>query len=489
MLKKRRIIVPRLFPTRPSFLCFAALCLSFFCLAGLLSPLEALAAPGYDEVAGSASQASQKEVTSYGMTPIRCEDIADGEYDISADSSSPFFKIESAHLSVKDGEMTARLTMSSYSYLYVYMGTAEEAAKADLEDYIPAVDVDSWDTFTIPVEALDKAIDCAAYSKKKKKWYPRKILLHASDLPAEALDFSYPDYDKIEEAVTLYDEENSKETIAEQNKVNEPTHNAATQNNANGATQNADRQSKANGSSQNAANQGEADSQAQKTASEQNASKELSVDTASGNTANSSLPESTESNNTVADIKETTLSGSAESGSTATGMDEFSAFGSTDSSRVVTSTLKGNAVSMKESDGEYSIEVDLTGGSGRASVTSPTWLHIKKGKGYATLLWSSSYYDYMIVDGMTYTNETTDGSNSTFTIPILKLDEPITVIADTTAMGDPVEIEYTLTFYSDSVGSKNRIPQESTKRVIIAALVIMVIGGIVNVLLKKRRRA
>ena len=143
---------------------------------------------------------------------------------------------------------------------------------------------------------------------------------------------------------------------------------------------------------------------------------------------------------------------------------------------------------MEEEDGDYSIEVDMTGGSGRASVTSPTWLYVKDGKGYAKLLWSSVYYDYMIVGGQKYLNETTDGSNSTFTIPITALDEPFSVIADTTAMGDPVEIEYSLTFYADSVGGKGRVPQEATKTVIYIAVFIMIAGGILNHFVKKRRK-
>ena len=146
------------------------------------------------------------------------------------------------------------------------------------------------------------------------------------------------------------------------------------------------------------------------------------------------------------------------------------------------------AVQMDRPDGRYSIEVSLSGGSGRAFVTSPTWLTVRGGKGYATILWSSPYYDYMILDGKRYLNETRDGGNSTFTIPITALDVPMEIIADTTAMGDPVEIAYTLTFYEDSVGSKNRVPQEGAKSVLTGAFLFIVIGGIADHLIKKRRR-
>jgi hypothetical protein len=139
-------------------------------------------------------------------------------------------------------------------------------------------------------------------------------------------------------------------------------------------------------------------------------------------------------------------------------------------------------------DGDYSIEVNLMGGSGRASVTTPTWMYVQGGKGYARLLWSSPHYDYMILEGKKYLNETVDGGVSSFTIPITALDEPVEITADTTAMGEPFEIDYTLTFYADTVGSVSRVPQEGAKRVLTGALLFIILGGIVNHLIKKKRR-
>ena len=130
----------------------------------------------------------------------------------------------------------------------------------------------------------------------------------------------------------------------------------------------------------------------------------------------------------------------------------------------------------------------MTGGSGRASVSSPTWLIVKDGHAYARLLWSSSYYDYMIVDEVRYENQTDDGSNSTFIIPIAKMDDEIDVIADTTAMGDPVEVEYHLTFYSATIDDKDAIPQEAAIKVLYIALIIIVVGGVLNYVLKRRMK-
>lgn len=130
----------------------------------------------------------------------------------------------------------------------------------------------------------------------------------------------------------------------------------------------------------------------------------------------------------------------------------------------------------------------MTGGSGRASVSSPTWLIVDGGHAYARLLWSSPYYDYMIVEGERYDNQTDDGSNSTFVIPITSLDKEMPVVADTTAMGDPVEIEYHLTFYSDTINDKDAIPQEAAIKVLWIALAIIVVGGVLNYVLKRRRK-
>lgn len=98
-------------------------------------------------------------------------------------------------------------------------------------------------------------------------------------------------------------------------------------------------------------------------------------------------------------------------------------------------------------DGTYQMEVELLGGSGRASVTSPAKVEIKDGKAVATLEWSSPNYDYMVVDGEKYLPVNTEG-NSVFQIPVEAFDQDIVVIADTVAMSTPHEIEYTLNFHA-----------------------------------------
>ena len=151
-------------------------------------------------------------------------------------------------------------------------------------------------------------------------------------------------------------------------------------------------------------------------------------------------------------------------------------------------TAGTEAVEFNSEDGEYSIQVDLEGGSGKASVTSPTLFTVEDGHGYARIQWSSSNYDYMIVDGEKILNENTNENGySTFTIPVTAFDSEMSGIADTTAMGTPHEIAYALTFYADSIESKGALPQEAAKRVLVVAAIIIVGGGILNHFVAKRR--
>ena len=106
---------------------------------------------------------------------------------------------------------------------------------------------------------------------------------------------------------------------------------------------------------------------------------------------------------------------------------------------------KADDAAEAPADGEYTANVVLEGGSGRATVESPAALTVADGKMTATIVWSSPNYDYMIVDGEKYLPTNTEG-NSTFEIPVAALGTPLAVTADTVAMSKPHEIEYTLTF-------------------------------------------
>ena len=103
-------------------------------------------------------------------------------------------------------------------------------------------------------------------------------------------------------------------------------------------------------------------------------------------------------------------------------------------------------------DGSYTIELTMEGGSGRASIQSPAQLAIADGAATATLEWSSPNYDYMLVNGEKYLSVNTEG-NSVFEVPVEALDAPLTMIGDTVAMSTPHEVEYTVTFHSETLES------------------------------------
>lgn len=103
-------------------------------------------------------------------------------------------------------------------------------------------------------------------------------------------------------------------------------------------------------------------------------------------------------------------------------------------------------------DGSYTIELTMEGGSGRASIQSPAQLAIADGAATAILEWSSPNYDYMLVNGEKYLPVNTEG-NSVFEVPVEALDAPLTMIGDTVAMSTPHEVEYTVTFHTETLES------------------------------------
>ncbi len=119
-------------------------------------------------------------------------------------------------------------------------------------------------------------------------------------------------------------------------------------------------------------------------------------------------------------------------------------------------------------DGQYTLEVTLSGGSGRASVASPAQMTVADGAMTARIIWSSPHYDFMVVNGQKYL-PINKGGNSTFDIPVSQLDAELPVSADTTAMSQPHVIDYTLRFDSSTLKAEGR--DESAVIVAIAAAV------------------
>lgn len=253
-----------------------------------------------NKVAAGDETVPAETVDTSNLTPIYAADIKDGTYAIDVQSSSSMFKITECELTVSEGKMTSVMTMGGKGYLHIFMGKGENAEESG---YIPFKENDNGEhTYTVPVEALDMEIECAAYSKNKEQWYDR-ILIFRSD----------------------------------------------------------------------------------------------------------SLPTSAFADGVIATVD-----------------------------------------SLGLADGEYTVEVTLEGGSGRAKIQSPAKLTVENGNAFAEIIWGSSNYDYMTVNGERFDMINTEG-NSAFKIPVSGFDCKMPVTADTTAMSTPYEIEYTLYFDSSTI--------------------------------------
>ena len=260
--------------------------------------------PAPSNVASGSDTIEYEEVTEAGMIPVGPEFIRDGVYEVEMKSSSAMFKADHCTLTVNGDEMYVTLYMSSEAYLYMFAGTANEAAVAGEEEYIllEPSDEEGLNQFVLPLTALDNGEPFAAFSKKKQLWYDRTLLFKASSLPIEAFEDGY----------------------------------------------------------------------------------------------------------------------------------------------LATVETLGLA------DGEYTVEVSLSGGTGKATVTSPARMTVTDGAAQVEIIWSSNKYDYMRIGEEMYLPVNTEG-NSTFMIPVTYFDYGMQVMADTTAMSQPHEIEYTLRFSSASI--------------------------------------
>ncbi len=102
-------------------------------------------------------------------------------------------------------------------------------------------------------------------------------------------------------------------------------------------------------------------------------------------------------------------------------------------------------------------EAELEGGSGRAQLVTPCPVYDRDGELFASICWSSSHYDFMVIEGETILPENEEGS-SEFLISLgsreeltwegeqLPQDMSLEVQADTTAMSTPHLIDYTIHF-------------------------------------------
>ena len=129
-----------------------------------------------------------KKLDTRGLLPLLAKDIEEGSYEIETASSSSMFKIEKTVLYVKDNAMTADITLSGKGYSNVTMlSAADSEGLTSLEGTTATVGKDGKYVFTLPVQSLNTELVCSAFSKKKQKWYERRVVFYSEKIPAENL--------------------------------------------------------------------------------------------------------------------------------------------------------------------------------------------------------------------------------------------------------------------------------------------------------------
>lgn len=112
-------------------------------------------------------------------------ETADGYYTIGVSSSASMFRVVRCVLHAQDGALDAELTLSGQGYGYLYLGTAEEAAAAPRESWVPyGEDEEGRHTFALSIPALDEELAVAAYSIKYDKWYDRTLVFQSATMIA-----------------------------------------------------------------------------------------------------------------------------------------------------------------------------------------------------------------------------------------------------------------------------------------------------------------
>ena len=114
-------------------------------------------------------------------------ELADGTYTVDFNTDSSMFRANEAlngkgTLTVKDGKMTAHVSLQSKKILNLFVGLAADAEKDGAKLLEPTTDTVKYADgtteevygFDIPVEALDKEFDLALIGTKNK-WYDHKV--------------------------------------------------------------------------------------------------------------------------------------------------------------------------------------------------------------------------------------------------------------------------------------------------------------------------
>ncbi|MCL2166308.1 MAG: sirohydrochlorin cobaltochelatase [Clostridiales bacterium] len=116
---------------------------------------------------------------------VTAERTRNGTYAIEVDTNSAMFKFVDCQLNVEDTGMTAVVTMSGVGFDMVYWGTLAQAEADESNAYKPVLN-DGHNVYTIPLEALDRKLNCAGRGDRSGKWYDHIVEFKSDSLSPEA---------------------------------------------------------------------------------------------------------------------------------------------------------------------------------------------------------------------------------------------------------------------------------------------------------------
>lgn len=108
--------------------------------------------------------------------------IADGTYQVNAEAGGKMFRVTDCVMTVKNGQMTAAVTLSGQGYNRIYLGDVNNASDDEKNWILPDSLLAEQYTFQIPVEKLDEVMTIAVHTAKSNKWDTRTLTFHSEGM-------------------------------------------------------------------------------------------------------------------------------------------------------------------------------------------------------------------------------------------------------------------------------------------------------------------
>ena len=108
--------------------------------------------------------------------------IADGTYQVNAEAGGKMFRVTDCVMTVKNGQMTAAVTLSGRGYNRIYLGDVNNASDDEKNWILPDSLLAEQYTFRIPVEKLDEVMTIAVHTTKSNKWDTRTLTFHSEGM-------------------------------------------------------------------------------------------------------------------------------------------------------------------------------------------------------------------------------------------------------------------------------------------------------------------